>query len=241
MMRAKITMMAVAAGLALASTAATAADLKGAPPQRGYAEDSRYATSPFWTGFYFGGSLGWAFANVEHFYDRQNGKNDHGQVWSDTSSYALSAHVGYNYQFPNLVVVGIEAEIGAMGIDDDKIVIKDDDHLVIKTGMFGTIRGRLGMALGRFMPYVTAGFAWVDIENHGGNPANAARYFTISEIRPGFAVGAGADFAFSRNLIARLEYLYIDTERFTARNLENEMMRWDNNFHLVRAGLSYKF
>lgn len=194
-----------------------------------------------WTGFYAGGSLGFGLVNVDHFYDRQNGQNDHGQVWLDASGYALAAHIGYQYQMPNLFVIGIEGELGNLGIDTERIVIKDDDVLRAKTGLFGTLRARLGYALGRFLPYVTAGFAFVDIENAGGNPANANRFLTISETRPGIAIGAGADYAFSDHLVARLEYLYIDTEKFEVRNLENEKMTFDNNFHIVRAGLSYRF
>jgi outer membrane immunogenic protein len=128
-----------------------------------------------------------------------------------------------------------------LGIDTERIVIKDDDVLRLKTGMFGTARARLGYAFGRFLPYVTAGFAFVDIENAGGNPLNAARFLTLSEMRPGLAVGAGAEYAFSQNLVARLEYLYVDTMEYEVRNLENEMMKFDNDIHLVRAGLSYKF
>jgi outer membrane immunogenic protein len=107
--------------------------------------------------------------------------------------------------------------------------------------MFGTLRGRIGYAFGRFMPYVTAGFAFVDIENAGGNPANAQRFHAVSEIRPGFVVGAGAEYAITPGMIGRFEYLYIDTEKYEVRNLENEMMRFDSNFHIVRAGLSFKF
>ena len=194
-----------------------------------------------WTGLYFGGAVGAAFANTSHYYDRQNGNNDHGQVWLDSSGYAISGHVGYNVMMPSLWVFGVEAEIGFLGINQERIVIKDDDVLRLNTGLFGTVRGRVGYAFGRFLPYATAGFAFVDVENAGGNPANANRYLKISEMRTGFVVGAGAEYAFSQNLIARIEYLYLDTKAYEVRNLENEMMKFDNNIHLVRAGLSYKF
>jgi outer membrane immunogenic protein len=194
-----------------------------------------------WTGLYYGGSIGAGFTNTDHYYDRQNGNNDHGQVWLDSSGFTISGHVGYNHMLPSLWVVGVEAELGWLGISNEKIVIKDDDVLRADTGFFGTLRGRLGYAFGRFMPYVTGGFAFVDIENAGGNPANANRFKTVSEVRPGFVVGGGAEYAFSPNIIGRLEYLYIDTAEYEVRNLENEKMTFDNNFHLVRAGLSYKF
>jgi outer membrane immunogenic protein len=197
---------------------------------------------PFsWTGLYVGGSLGFSLANVDHFYDRQNGKNDHGQVWLDASGFSFAAHIGYMQELSNRYVVGVEAELGSLGLNTDRIVIKDDDHLRINTGLFGTIRGRLGYSFGRFLPYVTAGFAFVDIENVGGNPANAARYMVVSEMRPGFTVGAGAEYAFGNGWVGRLEYLYIDTPQYEVRNLENEKMTFDNNIHVIRAGLSFRF
>jgi outer membrane immunogenic protein len=212
------------------------------PPQAASpAAFQNYAPAYNWSGLYYGGTVGVALANTDHYYDRQNGKNDHGQVWLDSSGFAISGHVGYNVMMPSLWVFGVEAEIGYLGINQERIVIKDDDVLRLKTGLFGTIRGRVGYAFGRFLPYVTAGFGFVDVENAGGNPANANRYLTISEWRPGLVVGAGAEYAFSQNLIARLEYLYFDTKSYEVRNLENEMMKFDNNIHLVRAGLSYKF
>lgn len=220
---------------------AKAADKGGprrAPPPQ---PEAVYEPIYNWTGLYFGGSVGGAFGNVNHYYDRQNGNGDHGDVNLDTSGIAFSGHVGYNYMLPSLWVVGIEAELGYLGIDTERIVIKNDDVLRQTTGLFGTIRGRIGYALGRFLPYFTAGFAFVDVENAGGNPANANRFHTTSEFQPGFVVGAGAEYAITPGLVGRLEYLYIDTPEFQTRNLDNEMMKFDNNFHLVRAGLSYRF
>jgi outer membrane immunogenic protein len=63
----------------------------------------------------------------------------------------------------------------------------------------------------------------------------------VSEMRPGFTVGAGAEYVFSNGLIGRIEYLYIDTPEYEVRNLENEKMTFDNNLHLVRMGLSYRY
>ena len=194
-----------------------------------------------WTGLYAGVFAGYGLGHIDHFYERLNGNNDHGQVYLDASGFLAGGYVGYNYQLPNLVVVGVEADLGFLGIDNERIVIKDDDVLSVKTGLFGTVRGRLGYALGRFMPYVTAGLAVVDIENSGANPANANRFTRIDETRIGFTVGAGAEIALTDKWVGRIEYLYLDTPRYEVRNLENEKLWFDNDFHLVRAGLSYRF
>jgi outer membrane immunogenic protein len=194
-----------------------------------------------WTGPYVGATVGGSFANVDHYYDRQNGNNDHGQVWLDASGVNFAANIGYNYQLANNIVLGAEAELGGLGLDEEKIVIKDDDVLRIDTGLFGSARFRAGYALDRFLPYVTAGVGFIGIENAGGNPANDQRFLTNDETRIGIVLGAGADYAFTRNLVAKLEYLYLDTPEYEVRNLENEMMSFDNDIHIVRAGLSYRF
>jgi outer membrane immunogenic protein len=231
----------LAAIAAWASPASAQRSMKNAPPPPPPPAYASYEPAYNWSGLYFGGNIGAAFANTDHYYDRQNGKNDHGQVWLDSTGLTVSGHVGYNVMLPSLWVFGVEAELGYLGMSNERIVIKDDDVLRLETGLFGSIRGRLGYAFGRFLPYVTAGFGFVDVENAGGNPANANRFLTISEYRPGLVVGAGAEYAWSPSLIARLEYLYFDTKSYEVRNLENEMMKFDNNFHLIRAGLSYKF
>lgn len=194
-----------------------------------------------WSGLYAGVSGAYSFTNVDHYYGRNNGKDDHGRVWLDASGSAFALHIGYQWQMPSQWVFGVEGELGQLNIDRERIVIKNDDVLRSKTGMFGTLRARFGYAFGNFLPYVTAGFAFVDVENAGGNPANANRFLTISETRTGYALGAGAEYAFTPNIVARLEYLFIDTPQFAVRNLENEIMRFDNDYHLVRAGLSWKF
>lgn len=219
---------------------AKAAD-KGGPRYVPPAPQQNYEMVYNWSGLYFGGSVGGVFGNANHYYNRQNGKDDHGDTGMDTHGIGFSGHVGYNYMLPSLWVVGIEAELGYLGIDTERIVIKDDDVLRQSTGLFGTLRARVGYALGRFLPYVTGGFAFANIENAGGNPANANRFLTHSEFQTGFAIGAGAEYAITPNMIGRIEYLYIDTPEFTVRNLENEIMKFDNNFQLVRAGLSFKF
>jgi outer membrane immunogenic protein len=194
-----------------------------------------------WTGLYVGATAGLSLANVDHYYDRQNGKNDHGQVWIDAAGMNLSGLVGYNHQLSNNWVFGAEAELGFMGLDEEEIVIKDDDVLRIDTGMFGTARFRAGYAFDRFMPYATAGVGFIDIENNGGNPANAARYNVVQDIRFALALGVGAEFAFTDALSGRIEYLHLNTAEFEDRNLENEMMSWDNDINMIRAGLTYKF
>ncbi len=226
----------VALACAASGAATQAADLgtgkvRNAPPPEIY-----YEPGYNWSGLYYGASVGGAFATTGHQYDRLNGPAS-----LESSGAAFSGHLGYNLMMPSLWVFGVEIELGHLGIESDQLAIGNGDILSAGAGLFGTARARLGYAFGRFLPYVTAGAAFVDIETAGGNPANDNRFLTLSEIQPGLAVGAGAEYAFGSGLVARLEYLYIDVAEYEGRNLENELMKFDNDIHLVRAGLSYKF
>jgi outer membrane immunogenic protein len=206
-------------------------------PASTHEDNARYD----WTGLYAGVSAGMSLANVDHYYDRQNGNNDHGQVWIDAAGMNASALVGYNHHLGNNWVIGAEAELGFIGLNEEEIVIKDDDVLRIDTGMFGTARFRAGYAFDRFLPYVTGGVGFIDIENNGGNPANAARYNVVEDVRFALAFGVGADYAFTDNIVGRIEYLHLNTAEFEDRNLENEMMSWDNDINMLRAAMTYRF
>ena len=54
----------------------------------------------------------------------------------------------------------------------------------------------------------------------------------------GYAVGAGLEYAFTNNIIAGVEYLYVDLGE---KNVFNSGVKVGTDFSVVRARLSYKF
>ena len=83
---------------------------------------------------------------------------------------------------------------------------------------YGTARGRIGYAtnapvFGNTLLYVTGGFAWarnkIDL-NAIDSPAGPPAIFSDTKTLTGFAVGAGAEFAFDRHWSVKAEYLYLD-------------------------------
>jgi len=70
----------------------------------------------------------------------------------------------------------------------------------------GTVRGRVGFASGRFLPYVTAGLAVGDIDMyHIGKPSGVT-----SVTKAGWSAGAGLQYAFAKHWSAWIEYLHAD-------------------------------
>src|SRR5580700_6172480 len=104
-----------------------------------------------WTGFYIGINGGGGFGRST--WDRTGSFN--------TSGGLVGGTVGYNYQFGQ-GVVGLEGDIDWANINGTTntacpFSCKTSDHWL------STVRGRLGYAADRFMPFITGGAAFGDI------------------------------------------------------------------------------
>jgi len=113
-----------------------------------------------------------------------------------------------------------------------------------KLEWFGTVRGRLGWAFDRWMPYITGGWAYGHGEINGTSTVGAlATAFSTSQNYSGWTIGGGVEWAFANNWSAKAEYLYIDfgdgptVPITTGVNVVSGKMT-DN---IVRIGVNYKF
>lgn len=97
-----------------------------------------------WTGFYAGGSLGYADLEGDDLGD-------------DFSGLVYGGHAGYNYDFGSYVI-GAELE-GTFGDIDDGAGIDFENVLRAKV--------RAGYDAGAFLPYVTAGYAQATVSADG--------------------------------------------------------------------------
>ena len=69
---------------------------------------------------------------------------------------------------------------------------------------FGTVRPRVGFALDRTLLYVTGGLAY------GNQKLSIPGYASGTSTDIGWTAGAGAEYAFTNNVTAKLEGLYVD-------------------------------
>ncbi len=115
------------------------------------------------------------------------------------------------------------------------------------------MRPRVGYAFDRTLLYVTGGLAYgggkytLNTIDGAGNTAA----LNSSGIRTGWALGAGAEYAFSRNWSAKLEYLYVDLGNqrmagavFTPAGVATGTTitsNRENAFHTIKAGINYRF
>jgi outer membrane immunogenic protein len=175
-----------------------------------------------WTGFYVGIEGGADFMSPNVYNGRVSYNNNN-------TAGLLGGVVGYNYEMPNKFVLGLEGDAG--GVLGAKHTIANPGYYT-DGSYFANIRGRVGYALDRALLYVAGGVAFGDVKT---GIVNGASY---TSDRVGWTIGAGVDYAFTNNLIGRVEYRYTD--------LGSEWVggsafrtRYDSNAVLV--GLLYKF
>jgi outer membrane immunogenic protein len=210
--------------LAATTAIAAAADLARRGPYYP-APAPVYAPIFNWTGFYIGINGGGGFGSSN--WDSTGSRNVSGGVIGGTA--------GYNYQFGQ-AVVGIEGDIDWSGIDGSTNTLCP---LGCKTSnsWLATVRGRLGYAADRFMPFVTGGAAFGNIR------ASTPGLPDTSSDNTGWTIGAGLEAALAANWTAKVEYLYVDLGSFNC-GLNCGAGPTDNvSFHtnLLRAGVNYKF
>ena len=209
------------AGVALAALvgSASAADIqRRMVPQ--VAAPVQYMAAYNWTGFYLGINGGWGWGSD-----------------GEGSGGLLGGTLGYNWQM-NQIVFGLETDIAWSGIESDGRC-RSLVNCEVSSDWLGTARGRMGLAMDRFMPYVTGGLAYGDVS------ARAAGIPSRSDMQAGWTLGAGVEFALTAPWTAKLEYLYVDLgdlDNFCGRRCGNVgPNNVEFNAHILRAGLNYRF
>ena len=124
----------------------------------------------------------------------------------DLSGGLIGGTVGYNWQF-GPAVVGVEGDVDWSGIKGTTTVLCPGG-CETRNKWLATVRGRVGFAFDRFLPYFTGGLALGDINANlpllpGGSISNA-----------GWTVGAGLEVAVVSNVSLKAEYLYVDLGNF---------------------------
>jgi outer membrane immunogenic protein len=97
------------------------------------------------------------------------------------------------------------------------------------------VRGRVGYAADRFLPYVTGGAALGNINATTGN-------LTTSTVNAGWTIGAGLEFSFTPNWSAKAEYLYVDLGKFNCGfNCGAATDNVSFSANIIRGGINYRF
>jgi outer membrane immunogenic protein len=184
-----------------------------------------YAPLYNWSGIYLGinGGGGWGRST----WDRAD--------TFDLSGGVVGGTAGYNWQIGQ-VVLGVEGDIDWSGIRDTTTTFCPAG-CTTNNDWLGTVRGRLGYAFDRFLPYVTGGLAVGDIR------ATTPGFAGATQTNAGWTAGAGLEFAIAGNWTAKAEYLHVDLGSFNC-GLTCGVTTTDNvsfSADIVRGGVNYRF
>ncbi|MGL4729122.1 MAG: outer membrane protein [Bosea sp. (in: a-proteobacteria)] len=260
---------------ALASAFATGAALAADLPSRSVAPAAPVFAPPAftWTGFYVGANAGYGFGGGGE--AKTNGTQGFsnlvppgiapGALKVDGEGFIGGGQIGYNYQI-NRFVLGLEADL--QYVDNKKssgfigapiLGTQLNTSAESELRYLGTLRARLGYTpLDRLMIYATGGLAYGDVKSTGNvtGVQNAALVWngSKSDIKFGYTVGAGAEYALTNNWTLKTEYLYYDLGNSNVAALGNGAVRGvaalngvdylsrvETKGHIVRAGVNYKF
>jgi outer membrane immunogenic protein len=211
-------LLAGASLLAMGVVSASAADLPARMPAKApvYVAPMSYN----WTGFYLGLNGGYGFG-------RSNYSGPGGSF--DADGGLFGATVGYNWQTGPLVF-GLEGDIdwsgmrgsGACGVF---ACSTRNDYL-------STIRGRLGYAMDRWMPYITGGAAIGNVKT------SIAGIGDTNNTKGGWTVGGGIEASLMGPWTAKVEYLHVDLG-----NADTALAGTNARFtsDIIRGGINYKF
>jgi outer membrane immunogenic protein len=198
---------------------AHAADVSVSEKHPVYQPVTRYDWSGFYVGLNSGGSWG-----ISRFNFAVPGTGRVG-----TGGGMFGGTVGANDQIGHLVL-GLESDLDAADVSGSGTCLVAGLTCSSRNDWLGTVRGRIGYAFDRFMPYVTGGAAFGDLK--ASVPASGS----IGSNQTGWTVGGGIEYALSNKWTIKLEYLHVD---FGNINWPPVRVHFDED--TVRAGINYKF
>lgn len=163
-----------------------------------------------WTGCYIGGHAGGMRAKSKNWTVLTPGGDFYGQSLGshDADGWLGGAQAGCNYQFAGRFVIGIQGDYAfanAKGSHDSAQefgVVYDG-----KVKSLAAVTGRLGYAFDRVLGYVRGGAAWERV-NYGATTIILGKAYAARVTRPGWTIGAGVEYAFTRSLSGFAEYNY---------------------------------
>jgi outer membrane immunogenic protein len=211
-MNTHISLLAAVSGLAFAG-AASAADL---PRRTGAVSPAPYQAQPAgtWTGFYAGLVGGYNWGSQKGTADTTYGALNGGQ---------FGATGGYNMQFGQ-IVAGVEGDMSWSNADNTRGTARSELQNA------ATLRARAGIAVdASTLLYATGGYAGATVKREDGTNSS-------TDWHNGYALGAGLEYAFTRSLTAKAEYLYTDLGNSSSNVLKTGVTQ-----NGVRMGVNYRF
>lgn len=190
-----------------------------------------------WEGGYIGANAGYAGGKFKHPFSISDGQAGlRSSIDVTSSGFAGGVQAGYNWQFGNNIIAGIEADLQGTSLKGS-LAITDVFEAGTRVNWFGTIRARIGFApIERLMVYGTGGYAYGRVKTYIDGEGST------SKTKSGWTIGAGTEYALDTNWTLKTEYLYTDLGKMNLMDGSDGLNASAKvRFHTVRAGINYKF
>ena len=228
----------------LGSAPTLAADLAARP----YTKAPALAAVYDWTGFYIGVNAGVGIGRDRTQHDWIGTGTPYSFYTSPQGGFG-GGQIGYNWQTGSVlgpIVFGVEADIQGAGLSDDRTnfsILGTNTAYRQKLDWFGTARGRVGIANGPVLSYVTAGYAVGNVKTDATQSVLAfTSRFSTDRTQSGWVVGSGVEAALGGNWTGKIEYLYLNlgnktdlSALFLANPINTEIRE-----NIFRVGLNYR-
>lgn len=122
-----------------------------------------------------------------------------GALLSDPDGFSIGAKAGYDYQTGGILIGFITDAFYSWADGGGVNGLKSD------LNYYGTVRGRLGVSLGRFLPYATAGYAYGGLE-----VTDTVNGLSDSKTLSGWTYGGGLEFVWNKDITLHGGYRRID-------------------------------
>ena len=204
---------------------------------------SAHATDPIapstynWSGLYAGVTAGYGSGKYHQYVTGYVEPNEH-----DMAGFVGGGTFGYNTQIDQ-IVLGIETDLSISGIGgtnstDSGWTCDGPEACSTDINWLGTARARLGFAVDRFMPFITAGVAYAGI-NSGDGPTTTNVFSRFDKVQFGWTAGVGIEAALSDTMTMKAEVLYVDLGNVESGNANGFGVYPD--FTVARVGFNFRF
>lgn len=188
-----------------------------------------------WGGFYGGVHLGYKSANT-------NGSIGPLSYSPDGDGFIYGGQIGVQKHFGNNVVLGVQMDISKSDVDGSSGVTGAPGVTAKHSFQYlGTAEGKIGLAMDRWLPHVTAGAACARGKGQistGGGSITSNSYDSC-----GWTVGAGVDWAIADNAFVTVKYQYLDLGSSNVSFPVGPIgisVPADSTAHVVKLGLNIK-
>jgi outer membrane immunogenic protein len=197
-----------------------------------------------WAGPYVGVHAGYGWGKVGAFTTATGAA----PISSNLNGMQGGAYAGYNFLISQFLL-GVEADFTISGVDGNPnySAYASPDGYNYRQKYAGSLRLRAGLPINNLLIYATGGVAIGSFSSSYYSPPTPLRNEKQDATHSGFVAGLGAEYAISRSVSVRLEYLYT---KYSAKSYgfnnaavlpANSPVTFEPKTHAVRAGVAWRF